>query len=132
MTGLQIALVLNQAVDNAVTGSSGAYPYAAGLLYDVDLTQPPGARVRNIDVNSRFSSTWEPLDPSSTYTIVTNSFIASGRDGYFEFAEVADDLILDTYTEYATGFIKYCEEQGVIRDPPLDTYSTKSFVGLAE
>lgn len=131
MTGLQIALVLNQGLDNTETGSTGAYPYAAGLRYDVDMNQPPGARLKNIDVNPRFESEWTPLDPAATYQVVTNSFVAAGRDGYFEFAEVSEDLVVDTFTEYATAFINYCIEEEVIFDPCPDTYSTKSFVAAS-
>ena len=129
MTGFEIALVLNQALVAATVGSStGAYPYAAGLRYDVDVNQPPGAQVRNIDVNIRLQpDAWAPLNPTRTYRIVTNSFIAGGRDGYLAFADIAEDSVLNTYTEYATAFIDYCLEQGVIRNPSLDTFSTKSF-----
>lgn len=44
MTGAEIRQVLNEAVDYAFapTGSTGSYPYAAGLRFDVIAPGPPG------------------------------------------------------------------------------------------
>src|SRR3546814_12361898 len=36
----------------------------------------PGERVKSVSVNGK------PLDPTATYTVATNDFIAAGGDGY--------------------------------------------------
>jgi 5'-nucleotidase len=50
MTGDEISLVLEEALDLALNpdGSTGAYPYAAGLRWDIDVTKSFGDRFSNI------------------------------------------------------------------------------------
>jgi 5'-nucleotidase len=136
MTGQQVIDVLEEALEYGLdpNGSTGAYPYAAGLRYNVDLSQAFGSRISNVEVNPRVSAAWSPIDPAASYTIVTNNFIAAGRDGYTTFGTVfADpDKVVDTFTEYAQGFIDYVEllaEQGLsLQKLPLDEYSTQLFI----
>lgn len=132
MTGEQIKTVLEQALENAlVGGSTGAYPYAAGLRYDVDANEPMGSRIGDIEINVRLAEeTWSSIDSGASYTIVTNSFISEGRDGYLEFIEAGG--VLNTQQEYAQSFIDYAEDVGVLEDPPLGFYSTKSYIALEE
>lgn len=129
MTGAQIITVLNQACDAAATDvSTGAYPYAAGLRYNVDFSAAPDY-VSNVEVNARLAeAAWMPLDESAVYTVVTNDFISTGRDNYLEFAEVDPELVTNLYLEYSATFIKYAKSVGSLVDPPRETYSTKSFV----
>lgn len=136
MTGQQIADVLEEALANTLDneGSSGSYPYASGLRFSVDASQAQGSRVSNVEVNSRVLGDWVSIDLAATYTVVTNDFIASGRDGYTTFGEVfeAGDFV-DTYTEYAQGFIDYVESltntaQQVQKLPPSE-YSTQNYIG---
>ena len=138
MTGAQIKAVLEDALDYGLNpeGSSGAYPYASGLRYAVDASQAKGARVSNIEVNARLTGDWIAIDSAATYTVVTNNFIASGRDGYTTFGEVFDaGNFVDTYTEYAQGFIDYVEaltEQGaMLQKLPAAEYSTQSYIDSA-
>jgi 5'-nucleotidase / UDP-sugar diphosphatase len=84
MTGTEIIEVLNSAASFALIGSTGAYPYASGLRYDVDgknLETP----ISNVEVNIRLEGDWIPIVDSDIYTVVTNSFIAAGLDGYVTF-----------------------------------------------
>ncbi|MCB9795261.1 MAG: 5'-nucleotidase C-terminal domain-containing protein [Alphaproteobacteria bacterium] len=136
MSGAQVVTMLEDALSNALDdgGSSGSYPYASGLRYDVDASQAEGSRVSNVEVNPRVAGTWQPINPSATYTVVTNNFIASGQDGYDTFGVVFDagDYI-DLYTEYAQGMVDYVNlltTAGLdIERLPLEEYSTKSYVG---
>ena len=122
-TGAQIIDLLQEGLINTGAGSSGAYPYAYGLRYDVDL---PSFTVSNVEVNPRVEGTWEAIDEAATYTVVTNSFLARGGDGYF----TAEDLDkVDTFKEYAQAFVDFVEEVGSVEDVPLDVYSTKSITG---
>lgn len=90
MTGQQIKNVLEDAFDYALSegGSTGSYPYASGLRFDVDASQAKGSRFSNLEVNSRVAGDWGALDLAATYTVVTNNYIAAGQDGYTTFAEI--------------------------------------------
>ncbi|KAL7528768.1 hypothetical protein ACHAWF_002690 [Thalassiosira exigua] len=128
MTGADIVTVLNQAVGTAMSGISGAYPYAAGLRYNVNEAAPN--HVSNVEVNVRLSeSSWSPLNLDATYTVGTDDFLALGRDGYEQFGEIDDDLKTNTYKHTAVTFIKYARKVRTLMDPKRETYSTKSFTG---
>ena len=51
MTGTEIKAVLEEALDYALqpNGSDGAYPYAAGLRWDLDTSKPAGSRLSNME-----------------------------------------------------------------------------------
>ncbi|MEC9255150.1 MAG: 5'-nucleotidase C-terminal domain-containing protein, partial [Pseudomonadota bacterium] len=135
MTGQQIIDVLEDALANFLDndGSSGSYPYASGLRYDIDASQAEGSRVSNVEVNSQVAGTWAAINPAATYRVVTNDFIASGQDGYTTFSVPFDaGNYEDTYTEYAQGFINYVEaltEDGQqVQKLPIEEYSTQLFI----
>ncbi len=135
MTGAEIKQVLEEAVAFAIDpdGSSGAYPYAAGLRWDMDLTAAEGSRLSNLEFMARDAETWAPFDLEATYVVATNDFISGGRDGYLTFGTVSDEgRVTDTFLDYAKTFIDYVEEDagGTIGKLPVDEYSTQSFVGL--
>lgn len=126
MTGGEIVDVLNIAATMALSGaSSGAYPYASGLRYDVD-GNDLDAPISNVEVNVRLAGNWTPLLDDEVYTVVTNNFISAGGDGYTTFAEIDD--VTDLFLEYANTFVRYAQEQGTLVDPPLEEYSTQSFI----
>ncbi len=131
MTGAEVKAVLEDAAENAIIpdGSTGAYPYASGLRWDVDLTAEFGSRFSNLQVKGKDATEWTPLDEAATYTIVTNSFVAAGRDGYTTFGTVFDEgRVEDTFIDYAQAFIDYVEQNlgGVVSKVPADEYSTQN------
>jgi len=131
MTGAEIHAVLEDALDYALAegGSSGAYPYAAGLRWKIDAGKPKGQRFSAFEFRGKGEAGWSPLDPTRTYKVVTNSFIAAGRDGYTTFKTVVQDgRILDTYLDYAQSFADYVKEKGSVGKLPPGDYSTQSFV----
>ncbi|MEO1059147.1 MAG: 5'-nucleotidase C-terminal domain-containing protein, partial [Actinomycetota bacterium] len=136
LTGQEIDDVLEQAIENFLDdgGSTGSYPYGSGIRYDVDLSAAPGARVTNVEVKDRDTGVWDDLDLTKTdYVVVTNSFIASGRDGYDAFGVAFDDgRVVDTFIDYAQGFFDYLEEDlagGTVFVPAPSEFSTQSFTG---
>ncbi|MCE0759021.1 NAD nucleotidase [Marinobacter sp. G11] len=132
MTGEEIRQVLNEAVDFAHVegGSSGAYPYAAGLRWDVDMTREQSDRLFNIEVKPRNETSWRNLSDSDTLNVVTNSFTGGGQDGYITFGTVTDDgRSVDTFLDYAQSFVDYVKEKGTLSKPALDEYSTQSYLG---
>ncbi len=130
MTGDQIRRVLEDAIDNAVKpdGSTGAYPYAAGLRWDVDLTQAKGSRISNLEFKGRDDANWTGLNLTQTYVVVTNDFIARGQDGYTTFTEIQGDLRVDTFLDYAQSFVDYVKAQPntTVSKLPYSEYSTQN------
>ena len=131
MTGAQIVLLLNQAAQSAFTSSTGAYPYGAGIRYEVDQNAQFPNIVSNVEINVRLAQAeWTPIIDTQIYTVVTNSFAASGGDGYLAFADVPDEDVTDLFLEYALALIDYARKVKVLNDPPLSTYSTQKFFPL--
>jgi 5'-nucleotidase len=131
MTGAEVVLALEQGLGNVLDagGSSGAYPYGAGVRWDVDTTQSFGSRFSNVEVRPKGSTTWSAIDPAATYIVVANSFMATGGDG-FQILEdaVNDGRGVDTLLDYAQSFIDYVvEDAGGVIGLPTD-YSTQSYL----
>ena len=131
MTGGEIKTVLEEALDYALQpdGSTGAYPYAAGLRWVVDATKPAGQRLSKMEYKGRDDAAWVPLDMNKTYRLVTNNYIAAGRDGYLTFKTVKNDgRYTDTYLDYAQSFVDYVEERSSVGKLPASEYSTQRFI----
>lgn len=132
MTGKEIIDVLEDAVDAANTGSTGSYPYAAGLRWNVDMSKPKGSRLSNVEVNPRVSGSWTALDPTRTYKVVTNNFLARGQDRYTTFGNIPDSRKTDTFLDYAQAFVDYVRRETAagrsIVKLPVAEYSTQQFI----
>lgn len=130
MTGAEISQVLEEALDLALSpdGSTGAYPYAAGLRWDIDASKSIGSRFSNIQFKAPGESNWSDLDFSRTYKVATNNYIAAGKDGYKTFGIVSKSgRIVDTYLDYAQSFVDYIKKYKSIDKLPLEDYSTQSY-----
>lgn len=133
MTGQEVKTVLEEAIDYALDadGSTGAYPYAAGLRWDADLSQAKGSRVSNLEYKARNASTWTAFDTSAVYKVVTNNYIAVGKDGYLTFATITGDKYVDTFLDYAQSFADYTvqlnDNSEKLEKLPYSEYSTQNF-----
>jgi 5'-nucleotidase/UDP-sugar diphosphatase len=117
LSGAEIIETLEEAVADTASGG-GAYPYAAGLRFAVDLSAEPGARISEVEVNSRLAGEWAPINPNAEYKVVTNSFIAGGGDGYTVFARAsADGRVRDTFAEYAQSFVNHVRARAEAGEP---------------
>ena len=128
MTGAEIKAVLEEAMDFAFQpdGSTGAYPYAAGLRWHVDVSKPMGERVSGLEYKGRSDNSWVPLGTNTSYTVVTNSYVAGGRNGYLTFKTVKNDgRSVDTYLNDAQSFVDYVQARGNIGKLPVSEYSTQ-------
>ena len=137
MTGAEITAVLEDAVSNhldpvgGVLGSNGSHPYAAGLRWDLDLSRPRGQRFANLEVRDRTSGRWRALEAGQRYVVVTNDFIASGKDGYLAMGVVYKDPSrwVNTGLYYTQTFIDYIRAQGgQLLKPAAADYSHKSLI----
>ncbi len=132
ITGQQVIDTLEDAIDNHLTkgGSSGSHPYADGLRWDLDLSQAKGKRVKAVEVRDRKTGQWSAIDVNKTYVVVTNDFIAEGRDGYDTFGKIFADKskVEDTKLLYTQSFIDYISKVKTISRPNRDDYSHKTMI----
>lgn len=74
----------------------GEYPQVSRAKITYEETE---LGVQLVDVQIKENNTYEPLDLNKTYLVVTNSFIANGKDEYFGFENkenLLTESILDT------------------------------------
>jgi len=132
ITGDEIINVLDEAIRYAhgPSGSTGSFPYASHLRYDVwvtplNVSADSPARVAymdatikrayNVQVKDRVTGVWGPIDPLKEYTVVTNSFTVLGNDNYLAFKRAIDndpDVVIDLNVQYAVPLIDYVRELG--------------------
>ncbi|MFN7155438.1 MAG: bifunctional metallophosphatase/5'-nucleotidase [Acidovorax sp.] len=118
-------------------GSTGPYPYTAGLRYDVNAKAAFGQRVTNIEARNPTTGAWGALDVGKTYKLFVLSFNATGGDGYKTLAAVPATRRLDIGVLDADVFFSYIEKQSkdaatglpVLNRLPTELYSTRSFMG---
>ena len=78
LTGAQIDALLEQQFDNPQPGSTRILQVSEGFAYTWDASAPTGSKV---DIAS-ITLDGEPIDPSATYRITVNSFLADGGDNF--------------------------------------------------
>ncbi|WP_319581716.1 bifunctional metallophosphatase/5'-nucleotidase [uncultured Pseudodesulfovibrio sp.] len=111
LTGDQV----HQALETGVDRGGGAFLYTGGLRYTADMRRPEGDRVLCIDTLD-MAGNWTPLDPARIYRVVTNSYLASGGDGF--------DVMKAAVSSYDTGFvdaqafIDYVRQQRMLKPLP--------------
>ena len=130
MSGEEIKSVLEDALDYALNpeGSTGAYPYAAGVRWHVDVSKDKGFRFTGLEFKGPKDGTWTELDMDRIYTVVTNNYISSGRDGYLTFGTISKEgRVTDTYLDYAQSFVDYVRKVGTVNKLDRSDYSTQSF-----
>jgi len=123
LSGLGIINVLEDAVDAALTGNSGSYPYPAGMRFDVSTSERKGARVTSLEFKS--GDRWKSWSSVRTYSIVTTTELADGKMGY----DGLLNAILREGTEQSIRdvFVEQIQEMENLIDVPLEDYSTKTY-----
>lgn len=130
ITGAEVVAALEDAVANHRdgSGSDGSQPYAAGLRWDLDLSRAKGNRFSNVEVK-RDDGSWAAIDPAQTYVMVTNDFIAEGRDGYDTLGLVtADGRSVNTFLLYTQSLVDYFGKVGTVNLPQRSDYSHQRVV----
>lgn len=132
ITGQQVIETLEDAISNHLdnNGSSGSHPYASSLRWNLDLTKAKGSRVSEVEVRDRESGVWSPINLDKTYVMVTNDYIAEGRDGYTTLGTIFADKskVEDTKLLYTQSFIDYIEKLGTVSRPDRDDYAHKTVI----
>jgi len=122
LSGRQIEAALEDAVANYLDGknSNGSHPYAAGLRWDLDMSQVRGKRFSRLETRERTNGEWRALDPERIYTVVTSDYLAEGGDGYVALRNASS---VNTYLNYTQTFIDYLQKERTISRPPAAEYS---------
>jgi 5'-nucleotidase/UDP-sugar diphosphatase len=131
LTGAEVLAALEDGVANHLDlrQSNGSHPYAAGLRWDLDMSQPRGRRFSNVQVRSKTTGAWTALDPAKTYVMVTNDFVAAGRDGYATLGPVyAAGRFVNTYLLYTQTFVDYLTATGPLARPSRADYSHQTVI----
>eukprot|EP01061_Rhynchopus_euleeides_P014067 TRINITY_DN24399_c0_g1_i5.p1 TRINITY_DN24399_c0_g1~~TRINITY_DN24399_c0_g1_i5.p1 ORF type:complete len:377 (+),score=156.75 TRINITY_DN24399_c0_g1_i5:123-1253(+) len=131
MTGADLKTVIEDALSYPLDegGSAGAFPYAFGMRYTLDLSMGYGNRVSNVEINKRGAGSWVPLDDTAYYTIVTNNYIGGGKDGYAMFGTYyTAGKYVNTFLEYMQAFVDFVRAEGTLTRQPDEFYSTQRFI----
>ena len=128
--GIQKLFDDKAAADSGLNSStpSGAYPYGAGIRWSVNMTAPFPKRLYDIQVNPRMSFDWEPINLHQAYTVVTTSYLQAGGDSYHEFSAVEEEHVIHTGLYSLEAFVGYCEGREILVEPPLEFYSTQTYI----
>ncbi|AHM05855.1 5'-nucleotidase [Roseibacterium elongatum DSM 19469] len=84
LAGADVLAALENGVSQVADGA-GRFPQVAGLRFTWDPAADPGSRVTSVEVD--MDGTWTALDPEATYSVVSNSFLRNGGDGYAMFRD---------------------------------------------
>ena len=113
--GAQVVSVLEDAAEYALNSTStGAFPYASHLRYDVNKSAVKGSRILNVEVRNRQTGLWSPINLGAEYKVATNSFTALGKDGYTTFATAisADPSVQENFeVAYVVPLVEYFTKQ---------------------
>lgn len=84
ISGAGLMAALENGVSQVEEGA-GRFPQVAGMQYTWDPSKSPedGRIVEALVMNG---GEWSPLDPTATYSVVTNNYVRGGGDGYKMFA----------------------------------------------
>lgn len=116
---------LKNGLENGISGAKsddlpGKFPQIAGMTFKWDPAQPEGGRV--FDVQIKQDDTYTPLKLSATYRLATNSFVATGGDGYTSFAEAIEQGAYHEdlgYPDYEI-FMEHVERLGGTVNPSVE------------
>ncbi|MFE1010966.1 bifunctional metallophosphatase/5'-nucleotidase [Streptomyces sp. NPDC058794] len=88
-TGAQLVQVLKEQVTGPNEASPKILQISSGLTYTLDLTKSGADRV----VTDSIRLDGAPIDPSATYRVASNSFLAGGGDGFPTLDEGTNELV---------------------------------------
>jgi len=89
LKGSDVVRALEAGVSQIEEGK-GRFPQVAGLRYTIDMSvEGNNGRVSDVEVLN--GDTFEPIDPSALYGVVSNDFLRGGGDGYSVFENNAEN-----------------------------------------
>lgn len=127
LRGSEVRAGLEDGFEAVAQGNTGAWPYSDGLRWQVDMTRPRGERISALEWR-RADGQWVNFDDAAEYRLVTNDFLADGRDGYDTLAGIRDERREDTGLSYTEAFIDHARRQEQLRRPDTADFSTQAVV----
>lgn len=106
LTGAQIKAALEQQFDNPAPGQNRILQVSEGFSYTWDAKAPKGGKVSAMSLNGT------PIDPSQTYRVTVNSFLADGGDNFVVFKEGTERLGGDLDLDALQAYLKAQEQAG--------------------
>jgi len=93
ITGAELITALEDGIANwrDLNNSNGSHPYASGLRWQIDLTQPRGQRLSDVQVKDPDTGVWAPIDPARSYLGILTDYLTQGFEGYETFKRVCND-----------------------------------------
>ncbi|MGW6910175.1 bifunctional metallophosphatase/5'-nucleotidase [Streptomyces sp. NPDC054940] len=88
-TGAQLIQVLKEQVSGTNAAAPKVLQPSSGLTYTLDLTKSGADRV----VTDSIKLNGEAINPTATYRVATNSFLAGGGDGFPTLGQGTNDLV---------------------------------------
>jgi 5'-nucleotidase len=111
LTGAQIEELLEEQWVGSSSHPQLKLATSAALTYVFDPAAAEGSRISEVFFEN------EPIDPAATFTIVTNSFLSTGGDGFSTFAAgtgTADSGRIDL-----DAFVSYIQDLGTVSPDPV-------------
>ncbi|MFO7831535.1 MAG: 5'-nucleotidase C-terminal domain-containing protein [Desulfuromonadaceae bacterium] len=101
ISGAELRFLLEEGLEYIASGgSSGSFLYAYGIRYAVDAREAFGKRFSALEIRQDDAGTYVTLEDNKTYSLVTNSYIAAGKDGYTSMESIrANTEITNTYID---------------------------------
>jgi 5'-nucleotidase len=87
LKGSDVVAALENGVSQ-VEGGAGRFPQVSGLRFSWDGSKEAGKRIVSVEVLGK-DGKFAPIDPGTTYKVVSNDFMRRGGDGYTVFQDKA-------------------------------------------
>ena len=113
MNGSDILEMLEDSIDRSLIRKedTGAFLYFSGAKITIDKAKPEGERIVSFQIQNS-NQEWIEIDPSRTYSLATNSYIAKGHDYYSQMQNASNKV--DTGFVLAEIFIQYAKRERVL------------------
>jgi len=125
--------VIKSLIEEAVSAvieydTKGAYPYFAGLRFDVDAISSQGDRVSILEIIT-LSGSWIPVNDTDSYAMLTTIDVAQGKDPSYSTISQADTSTMENNDiSLKDEFITYAVEWGFLYTPSQEKISTQSYL----
>ncbi|WP_397473259.1 bifunctional metallophosphatase/5'-nucleotidase [Pusillimonas sp.] len=129
--------VLKAALESAIEAalgpgrSTGAFPYAAGMRWQLDAASPQNNRLTRLETLDAGNGHVQ-FDPDRVYSVATIDFIADGKDHYTPFAQLDEDQRVDVGLDATALFLDYVRAiagpGGFLQPLPASRYSTQKII----
>ena len=132
-SGQEIKDALEDALEGVVgpAQNTGCYPYAGGLRWQVDLNQPKGQRLSQLEIRGA-DGRYQPFDLGRSYKVATISFLADGNDSFTTLKKITGERRIEVGLDYAEAFLRYLNKlpgtAKTLQPLPLTHYSTQRFI----